>query len=180
MRLQYAWNWFDLHAKQRMSLFSFFLIITGIFINGYATALKDGWPLVAFGAAALGAVSAVAFIALDVRSRELTRLAEDVLEKLEWDFLFPETFTSAKVRRGAPLGLLAVESRTGMREGHSHPAWARVRKMKYWIWGVEVLVALLAVAGASYAWSQMARVDSAKRTGFPAIQGSPTPAVQKP
>src|SRR5450759_4327950 len=33
-RSQLAWNWFEFHARQRMTMFNNFLIITGILVNG--------------------------------------------------------------------------------------------------------------------------------------------------
>jgi hypothetical protein len=42
MRADYAWKWFDLHAKQRMTLFNYFLIIAGIFANAILLSFKDG------------------------------------------------------------------------------------------------------------------------------------------
>lgn len=40
LRLDYAWNWFDLHAKQRMTLFYYFLIIAGILANALVATTK--------------------------------------------------------------------------------------------------------------------------------------------
>lgn len=41
LRIDYAWKWFDLHAKQRMTLFNYFLIIAGILANGMLLSIKD-------------------------------------------------------------------------------------------------------------------------------------------
>src|SRR3954462_11298895 len=41
LRADYAWKWFDLHAKQRMTLFNYFLIIAGIFANATLLTFKD-------------------------------------------------------------------------------------------------------------------------------------------
>src|SRR4051812_49073283 len=41
LRADYAWKWFDLHAKQRMTLFNYFLIVAGILANGILLTLKD-------------------------------------------------------------------------------------------------------------------------------------------
>ena len=40
-RLDLAWKWFDFHAKQRTTIFNFFLIITGIILNAYVLAIKE-------------------------------------------------------------------------------------------------------------------------------------------
>jgi hypothetical protein len=41
LRADYAWKWFDLHAKQRMTLFNYFLIIAGIFANAILLSFRD-------------------------------------------------------------------------------------------------------------------------------------------
>lgn len=41
LRTDYAFKWFDLHAKQRMTLFNYFLIIAGILANGLLLSFKD-------------------------------------------------------------------------------------------------------------------------------------------
>jgi hypothetical protein len=46
LRLDYAWKWFDLHAKQRMTLFNYFLIIAGIFANAIIISVKDANNLI--------------------------------------------------------------------------------------------------------------------------------------
>lgn len=87
-RLEYARYFFDHHAKQRMSMFNFFLIFVGFVIAGYATLLKDGDLLVAGFLALVAAFLTVCFICLERRNEELVHMTEDVLESLESDVLF--------------------------------------------------------------------------------------------
>jgi len=146
MRLDYAWNWFDLHAKQRMSLFRYFLIITGILVSGYVTAFVNDYSSLIVAIGVIGAFQSAAFIAFDFRSRELTRRAENVLEKIERDMLFPDSFSHHDIRQGESLGLLKHEAAAKMREGYGWKrGWKNIKKIKWWIRAIEgaVLIAFL-------------------------------------
>lgn len=87
-RMDYGWNFFDFHAKQRMTCFNFFLIFVGFVLNAYATFFKDRNFLLAGGMAFTAAGLSLLFIFLDRRNEELVYIAEDVLESLETDVLF--------------------------------------------------------------------------------------------
>lgn len=163
-RSQLAWNWFEYHARQRMTMFNNFLIITGILINAYALGVKDGFYGMAALVALLGFLQALCFFMIDVRSRHLIRYGEDVLEKLERDTLFPDSFTSPEIAGGKTLGLLRCDQ--DLREGKRFIP-RRLYKMKYWIRGMYVLVLLAFV---------LAVVDA----GFRACVGwSPFPALRR-
>ena len=87
-RLDYAWKFFDFHAKQRMSMFNFFLLFVGFVLAGYANLYKSGDYLPATILAALGALLSFCFVPLDRRNEELVHVAEDTLFWLESDVLF--------------------------------------------------------------------------------------------
>ena len=89
-RLDYGWKFFDFHARQRMSMFNFFLIFIGFIFAGYGTVFKDGSFWVASIFAGVGAILTFAFIALDRRNEELVNISEDLLFSLETDVLFDE------------------------------------------------------------------------------------------
>lgn len=147
-RFDYAWDWFDYHAGQRMQLFNFFLIITGILANAYVGAYEKGSELMRFAISLIGALQAFGFLVFDVRSRELTRYAEDVLEKIEIDKLFPDGFSSPSINSGQTLGLLRRESASKMREGHTRARkWKTLLKMKVWIRSIEIIVGLVFLTG---------------------------------
>lgn len=99
-RLQFAWNWFEFHARQRMSMFYNFLIITGILVNGYAVAHKDQLYWMSAAASFLGLFQAICFVVIDIRNREMIRYAEEVMQKLEVDALFPEGFCLGDIQLG--------------------------------------------------------------------------------
>jgi hypothetical protein len=79
---EHAWNWFALHAAQRMQTFNFFLVATAFLIAGYASLLeKNHWA--AFGVALLGSWLALWFYRLDTPSRQLVKAGERALAILE-------------------------------------------------------------------------------------------------
>lgn len=79
----YAWNWFQYHAAQRLTAFNFFLIIVGLLLVAYAQAIDHGWVGVGVAVGALGALVAVGFSALDVRNEELVNCGRQALLLLE-------------------------------------------------------------------------------------------------
>src|SRR6266700_6624273 len=89
-RFDYAWDCFDFHAKQRMTMFNYFLIFVGFVITGYANLLKDGSYWISTALALVGPGLTVVFVVLERRNEELVNIAEDVLESLESDVLFDE------------------------------------------------------------------------------------------
>lgn len=139
VRSQLAWNWFEFHARQRMTMFYNFLIVTGILVNGYAVATKESFHSMAAFVSLFGSIQAVCFCVIDVRSRQLIRYGEDVLEKLERDVLFPDSFRSPGIQGGRVLGLLRCDE--NLREGKQFTG-RRLLKMKYWMRGMYVLVCL--------------------------------------
>ena len=92
MQFDYAWKSFDFHAKQRTTIFNYFMVIVGILANALVTAYKEGYQALVYPIALLGAATSVAFIVFDIRNRQLVRQAEDVLEKLEDSQIYPEAF----------------------------------------------------------------------------------------
>lgn len=144
LRFDYAWKWFDFQAKQRMQLFNFFLIITGILATAYISAYEKRLFIMSIAVGLIGTLQAFGFLVFDVRSRELTRYAEDVLEKIEKDQLFTKNYT----KDGHPLGFMLRETHSKMREGSSSRGfWGNLRKMKVWIRFIEIIVGLVFLAG---------------------------------
>jgi hypothetical protein len=75
---EHAWNWFALHATQRMQAFNFFVVATAFLIAAYAS-LLDKEPAAAAVLAIVGAWLAFWFNRLDARSRQLVEAGEDAL-----------------------------------------------------------------------------------------------------
>jgi len=89
MQFQYAWNWFECHAKQRISMFNYFLLAMGILATAYVHALKEAPSIVAFCLALMGLLVSAIFWLLDWRNKQLVHMGEDLLRELEHKRLFP-------------------------------------------------------------------------------------------
>jgi hypothetical protein len=74
----HAWNWFSMHAAQRMQTFHFFLVVTAFLVAAYASLLENH-AVAALGVATLGAWIAVWFNRLEGRSRQLVKAGEKAL-----------------------------------------------------------------------------------------------------
>jgi hypothetical protein len=78
--IDHAWNWFSLHATQRLLGVNFFLIAAAFLSGTYVSALYYHLPGVAAGVSALGLVFSLAFYMLESRIRELLKAGEDALK----------------------------------------------------------------------------------------------------
>lgn len=79
----YAWNWFALHAGQRLQLVNFWLVAVAFLASAYVEARSSHLFAIALGVSITGAVASLAFARLDVRTRQLVQVAEGALERLE-------------------------------------------------------------------------------------------------
>ena len=143
LKLDYAWRWFALHARQRVTMFNFFLIASGVVANAYGLLLREKEWSAAMVVAAIGCVIGLASMVLDVRNRQLVKLGEEALTVIEVKYLFP-----AEIRPGFdnPLrsGILARESKNiGLDSLIKHKFIFRI---------LESVVAAAFVAAAIYAW----------------------------
>lgn len=83
--LEHAWRYFELHAQQRMTVFNFFLAISGLVAAGVGVGLQQGGKFLAL-ASLLGCfLILVSFIfwKLDQRVTVLIKQAESALIYLE-------------------------------------------------------------------------------------------------
>ncbi len=80
----YAWAYFAVHADQRMKLFNFFLILSGLALAAFPTVrgMAPGSTLVGVLPLLL-VLSAFLFWRLDERTRHLVKNAEDALRFLD-------------------------------------------------------------------------------------------------
>lgn len=88
----HAWQYFALHAGQRISMFNFFLVLTGLLGAGLAACIQ-GDGIVRAAGPALGlflTVVAFVFYKLDQRTSFFVKHAEAALSKLEAEFSVPE------------------------------------------------------------------------------------------
>jgi hypothetical protein len=75
----YAWNWFALHSGQRLQLVNFWLVAVAFLAAAFVQARSSHQVAIAFGVSLTGAVSSLAFMRLDVRTRQLVQVAEAAL-----------------------------------------------------------------------------------------------------
>ncbi|MDP9190476.1 MAG: hypothetical protein M3P06_02080 [Acidobacteriota bacterium] len=80
-----AWASFALHAGQRLTTFNFFIILSSLLINGLVVTLQRDFrvPNIGVVIGLLLAVLAFIFWKIDVRNRQLIKLAEDVIKYFE-------------------------------------------------------------------------------------------------
>jgi hypothetical protein len=88
LRFEYAWRWFEFHAKQRVSMFNFFLVGIGILANAYVLLILQNLKYVAGTLAIIGALISLIFVFLDRRNRQLVKIGERLLNELEGNGLF--------------------------------------------------------------------------------------------
>jgi hypothetical protein len=82
-RTEYAWNWFELHARQRLQNINFFLALLAALLAGYGAVLKDSLLSLSLGIG-LGVITISAlFYALDRRIRTLLHIGERALKVSE-------------------------------------------------------------------------------------------------
>jgi len=79
----YAWSWFALHAGQRLQLVNFWLVAVAFLAAAYVQARSNHMVAIAFGVSVTGVVSSLAFVRLDVRTRQLVQVAENALRYFE-------------------------------------------------------------------------------------------------
>jgi|SRR5271166_3487620 len=79
----YAWNWFALHAGQRLQLVNFWLVAVAFLAAAFVQARSNHLVAVAFGVSVTGVIASLAFVRLDVRTRQLVRVAESALRSFE-------------------------------------------------------------------------------------------------
>lgn len=85
LALEYSFKYFDLHAKQRMTVFNFFLILSGALAGGIGAALQGEKPyaLSAFLLSGLLITLSLVFYKLDLRTSFLIKHAEFALKESE-------------------------------------------------------------------------------------------------
>jgi len=139
LQFDYAWKWFESAAKQRMILFHYYLIIVGILANAIVLSFKEGYIGMIIFIGIIGIFTSLAFLSFDIRNRGMAKLGEDILEKLEIEVIFPPEFVD---KSGNKMGPFSVERKIGMREGQKRTFKYLLLKHKYWIRGMEIIIAL--------------------------------------
>jgi hypothetical protein len=139
LALQHAWNYFELHSKQRMLLFNYFLIASLATVAGLAGCLQiPRLRMAGVGLGAMTVLTSFVFWKLDQRTAFLIKHGEDAITELETSLPLP-----SRVVYREP-------SRTAMRE--SGFVFSRL-----WTYGavfrlVFGVMALVGLSGGLLAW----------------------------
>jgi hypothetical protein len=81
----YAWNWFQYHAGQRMNVFRFYFVVLAVLGAGYLKALDSSTPIAALIFAGISIALSFLFYRADVRSQDLIKISERYLKRSERD-----------------------------------------------------------------------------------------------
>jgi hypothetical protein len=91
IRFELAWRHFDLHARQRTTMFHFFILLMPFLLGGCFILFKERelvGQLPAVIAAAAGMQLALIFSGLDLRNKQLYSVSKQALGLIEEQFLF--------------------------------------------------------------------------------------------
>jgi hypothetical protein len=130
-KLSYAWNVWEFHGRQRMNMFNYFLVITGILISGFVAASKETalhgiLPVISL----LQFVECLVFLIIDWRNRTILYCADDsLLESEKILFALP------------PCGISGPMSERKKKE----KGLFGLAKMVYWIWLTYILVGVISL-----------------------------------
>jgi hypothetical protein len=144
VRFEYAWRWFAFHARQRVSMFNFFLIGVGILANAYVLLMIQNIRGVAGSLAIIATLMCAVFVLLDRRNHQLVHLGEEILRQLEKNALFQSRITPTTQQEYAELGPLEREQRLGPTPFY----------LKHWFLmeGFQTMVGIAFAAAAIYAF----------------------------
>lgn len=86
---EHAWRYFDLHAKQRITVFNFFLALSGLVAAGLAACAQGSGIFLMVGVSLGTLLAIVSFIfwKLDQRVSFLIKRAEVAIAKFELEFV---------------------------------------------------------------------------------------------
>ena len=87
VQFEYAWRWFELHARQRVSMFNFFFLSTGAFATAYGILLREQLYGESAAVAFVGVLASVVSCLLDVRNHGLVKMGEEALMEVEREHL---------------------------------------------------------------------------------------------
>jgi hypothetical protein len=95
LRFEYAWRHFDMHCRQRLQMFYFFLISVAFLCGALAnveTGHKPDAARLLFFIPVAGIAISIVFFLLDARNRALYSISCRHLEALERSVLYPDGF----------------------------------------------------------------------------------------
>jgi len=156
LRLKYAYDYFSFHAKQRTTMFNFFMVAVGLIATAVAQSFKDGMPKeVLIGLLVIGAILTIAFIFLDRRNVQLLQIAGDVLREIEETTLFKDIEDAdSPGRKHTDKGYIPLAILWRQRREKEANLWCRAtifRRHGLWILVVQLVIFSGFVGGVWYA-----------------------------
>jgi hypothetical protein len=107
-----------LHAGQRLQLVNFWLVAVAFLATAFVQSQISHLRPIAAGVALIGTVASIAFQRLDVRTRQLTRVAEDALREFEAEWIAQgSTGLVALVARSHEIGKSRIDSYRAIIQG---------------------------------------------------------------
>src|SRR5437660_1215676 len=87
-----AWDYFSLHASQRITIFNFYIVLSSLTITSYFASFKGEWSLPAARPVLSAMLCLFAFIfwKLDQRNKLLIKNAEEALRHFERNTAAPD------------------------------------------------------------------------------------------
>jgi lipoprotein signal peptidase len=151
--LDYAFKYFELHAKQRMTVFNFFLVIAGILTAGIAASLsKDSMPLLAAALSLVLILISIVFWKLDARTSFLIKHAETAL-------------TAGEVHLNESARLISTEPDDFEAHRNQKSFWARGTTYSVCfriVFSAMIAIGVLGLLLSAARWSQLSNPDAEK------------------
>lgn len=155
--MEYVWKYFELHAKQRMAVFNYFVLIAALLTAGIAGSLGRviSFPLLTFALGLSLILTSFVFWKLDQRVRYLLKHAERTLKDLE------EHLKSEETNTGVRLALFLDEEESTRKE---QKQLKKEHTCKFWRWHltyyqcfciVYIVFGLIGILAALYALINM-------------------------
>ena len=179
LQFQFALEHFMFHARQRTTMFHFFLISFGVLTNAIVLLIKETLFVPAGIIAIVGAIISLGFVCLDCRNKHLVKYSEHVLKFLEEKKLFKgETY------EGVTLGFILREDLERETKQEKSQKWL---KHSFWIPLIQclALVVFLGTAGVAFfapeAWltKQISKQSEADKAGTVVEFGEPQNGSQR-
>jgi len=130
-------------------MFYYYLVMVGILANAWVLSYDKGYSAVAVAISLMGILASVAAICFDVRNRQMSKAAEDILENLETDAIYIDPVGSGG---NMQVGPLSADRRLGMREGQRQTWKKWLLKHKVWIRLIEGSFAIVFLFTAALAF----------------------------
>ena len=101
IQFDYAWKWFDFHARQRTSMFNFYVIVVAAVFGAIGALLRDGQGNTTIIAmfCIFGIFTSLIFFGFDRRNIQLLSYGEVTLIWLEKNKFFPTKTVPTEIER---------------------------------------------------------------------------------